>query len=112
MSWPNSPWNASQVPILKKYNIKFFFYIGGNDSAETAHIVNESAKAQVRWGRTARAELRNCRDALVASVLTALPPRAARATRWRASTSRRRSTTTSASPTTGSPAFSARILLF
>eukprot|EP01051_Picozoa_sp_SAG22_P010529 SAG22_NODE_953_length_6332_cov_5.830258_2_plen_384_part_00 len=36
----------AMVPILKKYNIKFFFYIGGNDSAETAHIVNESAKAQ------------------------------------------------------------------
>jgi len=26
--------------VLKKYNIRYFFYIGGNDSAETAHIIN------------------------------------------------------------------------
>ncbi len=31
--------------ILKKYNIRFFFYIGGNDSAESTHIINEKAKA-------------------------------------------------------------------
>merc|ERR1719223_911400 len=37
---------ARMIPILKKFDIKFFFYIGGNDSAETAHIVNESAKEQ------------------------------------------------------------------
>ena len=30
--------------ILKKHNIRFFFYIGGNDSAESTHIVNEKAK--------------------------------------------------------------------
>ncbi len=30
--------------ILKKYDIKYFFYIGGNDSAETANIINEIAK--------------------------------------------------------------------
>lgn len=30
--------------VLKKYNIRFFFYIGGNDSAETTHIINEEAK--------------------------------------------------------------------
>jgi len=29
---------------LEKYNIRFFFYIGGNDSAETAHIISEEAK--------------------------------------------------------------------
>ncbi len=29
---------------LQKYNVRFFFYIGGNDSAETAHIINEEAK--------------------------------------------------------------------
>ena len=34
---------AAMVPILKKYNIKFFFYIGGNDSAETAHLTNTVA---------------------------------------------------------------------
>ncbi len=30
--------------ILHKYEVRFFFYIGGNDSAETAHIINEEAK--------------------------------------------------------------------
>lgn len=29
---------------LQKYNVRHFFYIGGNDSAETAHIINEEAK--------------------------------------------------------------------
>ena len=29
---------------LQKYNVRYFFYIGGNDSAETAHIINEEAK--------------------------------------------------------------------
>lgn len=29
--------------VLQKYNIRFFFYIGGNDSAETTHIINEEA---------------------------------------------------------------------
>ncbi|MCK5707938.1 MAG: 6-phosphofructokinase [Candidatus Aureabacteria bacterium] len=27
--------------IMKKNDVKYFFYIGGNDTAETAHIVNE-----------------------------------------------------------------------
>lgn len=30
--------------ILQKYDVRYFFYIGGNDSAETAHILNENAK--------------------------------------------------------------------
>jgi len=30
--------------ILQKYSVRYFFYIGGNDSAETAHILNEDAK--------------------------------------------------------------------
>jgi len=29
---------------LQKHNVRFFFYIGGNDSAETTHIINEEAK--------------------------------------------------------------------
>ncbi|OQA29280.1 MAG: Pyrophosphate--fructose 6-phosphate 1-phosphotransferase [Verrucomicrobia bacterium ADurb.Bin345] len=37
---------AKMFAIMKKYNIRYFFYIGGNDSAETAHIVNEEAKRQ------------------------------------------------------------------
>lgn len=31
--------------VLQKYNIRFFFYIGGNDSAETTHIINEEARS-------------------------------------------------------------------
>ncbi|HEX2949567.1 MAG TPA: 6-phosphofructokinase [Armatimonadota bacterium] len=30
--------------IMKKNDVRYFFYIGGNDSAETAHIVNTMAK--------------------------------------------------------------------
>lgn len=29
--------------VLQKHNIRYFFYIGGNDSAETTHIINEAA---------------------------------------------------------------------
>ncbi len=31
--------------VLRKYNVRYFFYIGGNDSAETTHIINEAARA-------------------------------------------------------------------
>lgn len=31
--------------ILKDKDVRYFFYIGGNDSAETAHIIDEEAKA-------------------------------------------------------------------
>ena len=30
--------------VLQKFGVRYFFYIGGNDSAETAHIINEEAK--------------------------------------------------------------------
>jgi ATP-dependent phosphofructokinase / diphosphate-dependent phosphofructokinase len=30
--------------VFKKYNVRYFFYIGGNDTAETTHIINETAK--------------------------------------------------------------------
>ena len=30
--------------VLQKYHIRYFFYIGGNDSAETTHIINEAAQ--------------------------------------------------------------------
>jgi len=29
--------------VFKKYDVRYFFYIGGNDSAETAHIIAEMA---------------------------------------------------------------------
>ena len=34
---------ARMFEIFKKYDVRYFFYIGGNDSAETANIVNEMA---------------------------------------------------------------------
>jgi 6-phosphofructokinase len=34
---------ARVFQVLQKYNIRYFFYIGGNDSAETTHIINEEA---------------------------------------------------------------------
>lgn len=30
--------------VLKKYGVRYFFYIGGNDSAETTHIINQEAQ--------------------------------------------------------------------
>jgi len=30
--------------IMQRYNVRYFFYIGGNDSAETTYIINEEAK--------------------------------------------------------------------
>ncbi len=39
-----SPEECARVfEILKKHNIRYYFYIGGNDSAESANIVNENA---------------------------------------------------------------------
>jgi 6-phosphofructokinase 1 len=35
---------AKVFAILKKYNIRYYFYIGGNDSAESTHIINEQAR--------------------------------------------------------------------
>ncbi|MDQ7058361.1 MAG: 6-phosphofructokinase [Ghiorsea sp.] len=32
--------------VFKKNDVRFFFYIGGNDSAETAHIIAEMAKEE------------------------------------------------------------------
>lgn len=35
---------AKIFEIMRKYDVRYFFYIGGNDSAETAHIVNEESR--------------------------------------------------------------------
>jgi len=35
---------AAIFHVLEKYDVRYFFYIGGNDSAETTHIINEEAK--------------------------------------------------------------------
>jgi 6-phosphofructokinase 1 len=34
---------AKVFQVLQKHDIRYFFYIGGNDSAETTHIINEEA---------------------------------------------------------------------
>lgn len=40
-----TPEDCEQVfAVLRKHNVRYFFYIGGNDSAETTHIINEEAK--------------------------------------------------------------------
>jgi len=40
-----SPEDCAKIfVILKKYDIRYFFYIGGNDSAETVHIISEEAR--------------------------------------------------------------------
>ncbi len=31
---------------FRKYHVRYFFYVGGNDSAETAHLLNEIAAAE------------------------------------------------------------------
>ncbi|MGB0331909.1 MAG: 6-phosphofructokinase [Planctomycetota bacterium] len=31
------------LDVFKAHNIRYFFYVGGNDSAETAHLLNEAA---------------------------------------------------------------------
>ena len=36
---------AQMFGIMLKYDIRYFFYIGGNDSAETTHIINEDSKS-------------------------------------------------------------------
>ncbi|NLB60570.1 MAG: 6-phosphofructokinase [Lentisphaerae bacterium] len=40
------PEECAQIfKVMLKYDIRYFFYIGGNDSAETAHIINQEARA-------------------------------------------------------------------
>ena len=34
------------LAVLRAHDVRYFFYIGGNDSAETAHILNEIAVAE------------------------------------------------------------------
>jgi 6-phosphofructokinase len=35
------------LAALRKHHVRYFFYIGGNDSAETAHILDEIATAEM-----------------------------------------------------------------
>ena len=40
---PDEEYCAKILEVFKKRNIRYFFYIGGNDSANTAHILNTVA---------------------------------------------------------------------
>jgi len=40
---PDEEYCAKILEVFKKRNIRYFFYIGGNDSANTAYIINEVA---------------------------------------------------------------------
>jgi len=41
---PDADYCKKIFAVLKKYNIRYFFYIGGNDSSDTVRIVKEEAK--------------------------------------------------------------------
>ncbi len=48
---PDVEYCARIIEVFKKRNIRYFFYIGGNDSANTAHILNnvaDEAKFDIR----------------------------------------------------------------
>ncbi len=40
---PDAEYCSKILEVFKKHNIRYFFYIGGNDSANTAHIINTMA---------------------------------------------------------------------
>jgi 6-phosphofructokinase 1 len=40
---PDDEYCAKIFEVFRKRNIRYFFYIGGNDSANTAHIINKQA---------------------------------------------------------------------
>ena len=41
---PDEAYCANILDVLKKRNVRFFYYIGGNDSANTCHIINTIAQ--------------------------------------------------------------------
>ena len=43
---PTAEFCKKMFESMKAHNIRFFFYIGGNDSSDTVRIVNEEAKKQ------------------------------------------------------------------
>lgn len=43
---PDAEYCKKMFESMKVHNIRFFFYIGGNDSSDTVRIVNEEAKKQ------------------------------------------------------------------
>ena len=43
---PSREDSVRALEVFKAYDVRYFFYIGGNDSAETAHLLNEVAVAE------------------------------------------------------------------
>lgn len=42
---PDEKYCEQMFSVMQKHDIRYFYYIGGNDSATTCHIINEQAKA-------------------------------------------------------------------
>ncbi|MFH1291854.1 MAG: 6-phosphofructokinase [bacterium] len=42
---PDEKYCEQMFAVMQKHDIRYFYYIGGNDSASTCHIVNEQAKS-------------------------------------------------------------------
>ncbi len=42
---PNEEYCARMFEVMMAHDIRYFFYVGGNDSSDTVRIVNEQAKA-------------------------------------------------------------------
>jgi len=43
---PNDEYCARILKVFKKHDIRYFYYIGGNDSANTCYIINNMAESQ------------------------------------------------------------------
>lgn len=43
---PDAEYCSKMFKVMQAHDIRFFFYIGGNDSADTVRIVNEKAKEE------------------------------------------------------------------
>ena len=43
---PDADYCARIFQVFKKYDIRYFFYIGGNDSSDTVRLVNEYAQTE------------------------------------------------------------------
>ena len=41
---PDADYCAEIFKVLKAHDVQYFFYVGGNDSADTCHIISEEAK--------------------------------------------------------------------
>ena len=43
---PDEEFCSRMFAVMKAHDVRYFFYIGGNDSSDTAHIVNQQADAE------------------------------------------------------------------